>query len=67
MFLPQSSAFRSTLTRPAETTLFHPDGSRTVIGEAFAVHYSPEGDARVVPTPSLDPDSTVTLRWDLAA
>lgn len=65
MFHPQSTTFHSTPTREAETTIFHPDGSRTVVGPLFAVHYSPEGEARICPTPSLDPNTT--LRWDLAA
>lgn len=67
MFLPQSTVFRSTKVRPAETTIFHPDGSRLVIGELFTVLYPADGGAaRIVPTPALDPDNT-TLRWDLAA
>lgn len=66
MFLPHRTAFHSTRARPAETTIFHPDGSRIVIGELFAVRYSPEGEARIVPIPELDPERT-TLRWDLAA
>lgn len=67
MFLPHSTAFHSTKVRPTETTIFHPDGSRLVVGELFAVLYPADGGAAcIVPTPSLDPDHT-TLRWDLAA
>ena len=53
------------LARPAETTIFHRDGSRTVIGATATVRYSPDGTATVVA--SALPGPTDHTRWDLAA
>jgi len=55
-----------TFTRAhADTTIFHRDGSRTVIGELATIRYAPDGTATIVA--SALPSPTDTLRWDLAA
>lgn len=36
---------RTDLGNSYETTVFHADGSRTVIGQSFSTHYAPDGTA----------------------
>lgn len=48
-----------------ETTIFHRDGSRTVIGPMATIRYAPDGTATIVA--SALPEPTDHLRWDLAA
>lgn len=63
MFNPSPTIFAGS---PAcETTIFHRDGSRTVISELATVRYDPDGSATIVATAL--PEPTDHLRWDLAA
>lgn len=65
MFVSARTAFRPDHTSPAETTIFHRDGSRTVIGSIATIRYAPDGAATIIA--SALPEPTDTLRWDLAA
>lgn len=65
MFVGAHTQFRPVHTQPVETTIFHKDGSRTVIGTLATICYAPDGTATIIA--GAVPEVSDTLRWDLAA